>query len=434
MQQHRHRWIAVSLLMLAACSRGGDPGHAPVPAAASGSPPPPAVAQVDEWTLPAPAGAAQPDLVVAPDGHLLLSWIEAVADEDHRLRLASTMPGAAAPAWSEPRTVATGNDWFVNWADTPHVYALPDGSLWAHWLHSTGPSRMDYGIALVRSGDGGSTWSAPQPVHPHTRGDHGFVTFWAQADDRLGIAWLDSRQKAAAVTDGDAHDGHHAEGGPAMMLRAAVHGPQGAQETEWPLDASTCDCCTTASAMTDRGAVVVYRGRDPHEIRDTRLVRFDGAAWTAPRDVHADGWRFPGCPVNGPVVVADRNRVWVAWYTEADGVPELRAARSDDAGDRFGAPVTLAKGPQVLGRVVLAHGGDRLLAAWLEETSPTSQRLVLGRYDADWTRGERIEVAEVGARGRASGLPRLQWSGEAAWLVWTDVRDGAPVLRGATVR
>ena len=150
--------------------------------------------------------------------------------------------------------------------------------------------------------------------------------------------------------------------------------------------------------------------------------------------MHADGWRFPGCPVNGPAVVADGERVWVAWYTEAGGVPELRAARSDDAGDSFDAPVVLARGAQVLGRVTLALAGERPLAAWLEEDSPDSQRLVLGRYAADWTQGERIEVARLAARGRASGLPRLQWAGDAAWLAWTDVADGAPVLRGARVR
>jgi hypothetical protein len=337
------------------------------------------------------------------------------------------------PAWSTAQTVATGGDWFVNWADTPRVHALPDGSLWAHWLRNSGPSRMDYGIAHVRSADGGAHWSAPLQVHPPSnRGDHGFVTYWTQADDRLGIAWLDSRQKTATGAH-DTHDDHHG-GGPAMMLRAAIHGPQGVQEAEWPLDASTCDCCTTASAMTDRGVVVVYRGRDMEEVRDTRIVRLEGGHWTAPRDVHADDWHFAGCPVNGPAVVADGSRVWVAWYTEAGGVPELRAARSDDAGDSFGAPVTLAKGPQVLGRLALALGGDQLLAAWLEEARPVSQKLVLGRYDTDWSHVERIEVADLSARGRASGLPRLQWSGDAAWLAWTDVRDGRPVLRGATVR
>jgi len=414
------RLAAAALLALAACT-----GATPTP--------PPTAAQpaVEPWTLPAPPGAAQPDLALAPDGRLLLSWLEPAGDGGHRLRLATTGPGSAH--WAPPLTVAEGGDWFVNWADTPHVHALADGSLWAHWLRNTGPTRMDYGIALVRSGDGGRSWSAPQQVHPPgTRGDHGFVTFWAQGEDRLGIAWLDSRQKAAAAGAGG-HAGHHGVG-PPMMLRAAIHGPQGAQEAEWPLDPSTCDCCTTASARTARGVVVVYRGRDGEEVRDTRLVRLEQGTWTSPRDVHADGWRFPGCPVNGPAVAADGDRVWVAWYTEAGGVPELRMARSDDAGDRFGAPVTLARGAQVLGRVALAFGDGALFAAWLEEAAPASQRLVLARYGPDLSRTAQVGVAAVQARGRASGLPRLQWSSGAAWLVWTETRDGQPVLRGAVVR
>lgn len=419
-------WLGLACL-LAACSPSA-PGDVP-------GPPRDHVALVaQDWALPAAAGAGQPDLVTAPDGRLLLSWVEPAGEGRHRLQLARTTPEAGGQGWEPSITVAERGDWFLNWADTPHVYALPDGSLWAHWLRSTGPSRMDYGIDLVRSGDGGSTWSQPRLVHPAgTRGDHGFVTFWPQADDRLGIAWLDSRQKSTANAHGGHSDGHHGGDG-AMMLRAAIYGPQVQQQAEWPLDVSTCDCCTTASAVTGRGVVVVYRGRGADEIRDTRIVRFDGQAWTQPRDVHADGWRIAGCPVNGPVVAAEGNQVWVAWYTEADGLPELRAARSDDAGDHFGAPVTLAKGAHVLGRVSLALGGGHLWASWLEESTTPSQRLVLGRYDLQWGDAERIEVAELAARGRASGLPRLRWANGAAWLAWTDVADGGTTLKGASVR
>lgn len=425
------RLVLVAVSLLTACSPSA-PGDAP---GAQVRPLRDHVALVaQDWALPTPAGAGQPDLVTAPDGRLLLSWVEPAGEGRHRLQLARAKPEAGGQGWEPSITIAEGRGWFLNWADTPHVYALPDGSLWAHWLRSTGPSRMDYGIDLVRSGDDGSTWSQPRLVHPAgTRGDHGFVTFWPQADDRLGIAWLDSRQKSTANTHGGHSDDHHGGDG-AMMLRAAIYGPQAQQQAEWPLDVSTCDCCTTASAVTDRGVVVVYRGRSADEIRDTRIVRFDGQAWTPPRDVHADGWRIAGCPVNGPVVVAEGNQVWVAWYTEADGLPELRAARSDDAGDHFGAPVTLAKGAHVLGRVSLALGGGRLWAAWLEESTTPSQRLVLGRYDLQWGDAERIEVAELAARGRASGLPRLRWTNGAAWLVWTDVADGRPTLKGASVR
>ena len=180
--------------------------------------------------------------------------------------------------------------------------------------------------------------------------------------------------------------------------------------------------------------VVVYRGRSTDEIRDTRIVRFDGERWTAPRDVHADGWRIAGCPVNGPVVVADGATVWVAWYTEAEGTPELRAARSTDAGDTFGAPVTLAKGPHVLGRLGLARGEDHLLVSWLEQAPDERQTLVLGRYDDAWRQAHHVRVATLSARGRASGIPRLQWHDDAAWLVWTDVAGDVPGLHGARVR
>lgn len=422
----RNTFALLAMTWVAACTPSKNEGEGPAPAAAS--------PVIEAWTLPTPAGAAQPDLVAAPDGALLLSWMEPAGNDALRFRLSQWKGGAAQAAWTPPVTIAEGGDFFRNWADTPHVFALEDGSLWAHWLRSTGPSRMDYGIDLVRSADGGATWTSPQLVHPSgTPGDHGFVTFWPQSRDQLGIAWLDSRQKAAAGHAGHDDGGHDHAGGAAMMLRAATYDTQVKQQGEWPLDVSTCDCCTTSSAVTDRGVVVVYRGRGTGEIRDTRLVRFDGERWTPPRDVHADRWQIAGCPVNGPMVVADGATVWVAWYTEADGAPELRAARSDDAGDTFGAPVTLAKGTQVLGRLGLALAGDHLLASWLEQAPDERQTLVLGRYDAAWQQAQRVEVATLSARGRASGIPRIQWRADAAWLAWVDVDGEAPRVLGARV-
>ena len=401
---------------------------------------PDAFSRVQAWPLPsANTPSAQPDLVLAPGGELLLSWVEPT-ETQHRLQLGRFQPGDATPHWAPTLTVASGEGWFLNWADTPHVYALQDGSLWAHWLRSTGPGRMDYGIDLVRSGDGGKRWSKPQRVNlEHSPGDHGFVTFWQQSSGHLGMAWLDSRQRAAAhgMAKGDSHQheasdhDHHGKG--PMMLRGAVFDAGVQKLGEWPLDSSTCDCCTTSSAVTDRGVVVVYRGRDANEIRDTRLVRFDGKAWTAPRDVHADGWQIAGCPVNGPVVAAQGNKVWVAWYTEAEGVPELRAARSDDAGDTFTTPVTIAKGTQVLGRLSLALADDHVLVSWLEQSADETQRLRLGRYDHALQHSRQLEVARLAARGRASGMPRLRVAAGKAWLVWTDVASGQPVVRGAQV-
>lgn len=391
---------------------------------------------IEPWPLPAETtSAAQPDLVATPDGEWLLAWVEKRKDATHALRFARSRAGSGN-AWEASRTIAQGRDWFVNWADTPHIIALGDGSLWAHWLRRNGGGSYDYGIALVRSDDGGSTWSSPIRVEPAgAKNDYGFVSLWAQAPDTLGIAWLDSRQKPAGGAS-SAHD-HAGHGDARMMLRAANFSADGRRSVEWALDESTCDCCTTAVAQTARGTVVVYRGRSDGEIRDTRLVRFEGGRWTRPRDVHADGWTFAGCPVNGPAVAARGNEVWAAWYTEADGKPSLRVARSVDAGDRFDAPLRVAEGDGVLGRAALAFDGGKVWLAWLEERDGgrDGQQLWLARIDAHTgTIESKGRVADLAARGRASGLPRLQVRDGVAKLVWTDMRDGTPALRGVSAR
>lgn len=392
---------------------------------------------VEPWPLPATTvPSAQPDLVAAPDGGWLLAWVEKQADGMHALRFARRP--ATSPGWEAPRTIASGRGWFVNSADTPHVVALDDGTLWAHWLRRNGQGAYDYGIALVRSDDGGATWSSPIRVEPEgAKNDYGFVSMWPQVHATLGIAWLDSRQKPVAPADGHAGRGHEGHGEGRMMLRAATFSARGKRLTEWPLDASTCDCCTTAVATTARGPVVVYRGRSEGEIRDTRLVRFEDGRWSAPRDVHADGWKFAGCPVNGPAVAAHGNEVWVAWHTEADGKPSLRLARSGDAGDRFAEPLRIVEGEGVLGRAALAFDGPTVWLAWLEERDGGrgGQQLWLARID---TRAGRVEakqvVAKLAARGRASGLPRLGARDGEVFLVVTDIEAGQARLRGLRVR
>ena len=67
-------------------------------------------------------------------------------------------------------------------------------------------------------------------------------------------------------------------------------------------------------------------------------------------------------------------------------------------------------------------------------TPDARQTLVLGRYDDAWRQAHHVRVATLSARGRASGIPRLQWHDDAAWLVWTDVAGDVPGLHGARVR
>ena len=411
-------------LVLAITVAGCDAAsRSPEPEASPAAPP---TLRVSDWPLPAPDGAAQPDLVAAPDGTLLLSWIEP-AGEGHVLRFARH----GADGWSTPRTIAEGGDWFVNWADTPHIAATADGALWAHWLRKSAAATYAYDVVLARSGDGGATWSAPVAVNEDgTPTEHGFVAMWPAGDASIGIAWLDGRATAGG------HGGHGGNGGHAggmMTLRTARFDAALDRHQETRLDASTCDCCQTAAAATAGGHVVAYRDRTQDEIRDIAVVRHEDGQWRAPRIVHADGWKMPACPVNGPALDARGETVVVAWYTAAGGTPRVRVAASTDGGASFRAPVQADAGEQVQGRTAVALGDADAWLAWLREDA-NGQSLRLARVDpATAALRGATEVARLAGHGRGTGFPQLALAGGKAHLVWTDVVDGRPHLRGATV-
>lgn len=400
-------------------SRPVEPPAAAVEASADASAP----LHVLDWPLPAPDGAAQPDLVAAPDGTLLLSWIEP-RDDGHALRLARH----GANGWSAARTISEGDDWFVNWADTPHLAATADGALWAHWLRKSAAATYAYDVVLSRSADGGETWSEPVAVNQDgTPTEHGFVAMWPADDASLGIAWLDGRATAGG------HGGHGGHGSGMMTLRTARFDASLARHDETRLDASACDCCQTSAAATAGGHVVAYRDRTHDEIRDIAVVRHDGGQWREPRIVHADGWEMPACPVNGPALDARGDSVVVAWYTAAGGTPRVRVAASDDGGASFGAPVEADAGETVQGRLAVALGETDAWLAWMREDAQ-GQSLQLTRFGpATGTLQDTLAVARVAGRGRGTGFPQLALAGDDAHLVWTEVVDGEPRLRGARV-
>ena len=72
---------------------------------------------------PAAPGSGEPNLALAPDGSMLLSWTERDG-EGYRLKFARRQSG---DEWSAPREIAQGDDWFVNWADFPSMAVAEDG-------------------------------------------------------------------------------------------------------------------------------------------------------------------------------------------------------------------------------------------------------------------------------------------------------------------
>jgi hypothetical protein len=411
---------ACAALALAACGRQDAPAS---PAAATGD------YVVRPWEIFAGPGSMAPDLTVAPDGRVLLSWLNRPQGRRSALQFASYTDEGG---WqSQPRTIAVGNSLVANWADVPHLRATADGALWAQWLQANAQAPSAYDIVLARSRDGGMRWEQMVQVNADGQGSYsGFAALWPEGSNRLGIAWLDGRAKQGG------HDGHegHDDGAP-MQLRASRFDGDMQRGEELVLDAMTCDCCQTDVAMTARGALLVYRDREagPPEVRDIKAIRRVGEGWGKPVSVHADGWEMGGCPVNGPAVAASGDQAVVGWFTAAGGAPAVMLARSGDAGGSFAPPVVVDRDAAVLGQVDVALDGVQAWVAWLREDA-SGQTLMLARYPPDLSKPlQTIEVARLAGRGRATGAPRLAVGPRGLWVVWTDVADGVSQLKGAQV-
>ena len=184
----------------------------------------------------------------------ILSWVERQGQKA-TLRFSERTPNG----WSTPRDAASGNDWFVNWADVPSVIRLANGTLVAHWLQKSGPGTYAYDVRLSHSKDDGKTWSPS--FTPHTtarRRSTDSRRSFEMPGAGLGLVWLDGRAMKHRLAHGG---GHGAADGGAMSVRFAAFDGTWKQTSEVPVDLRVCECCPTTAAVTAEGPIVAYRDR-----------------------------------------------------------------------------------------------------------------------------------------------------------------------------
>ena len=359
---------------------------------------------------PADGDSREPNLAVAHDGRVLLSWVEKIDEKRYALRSAAL----DRTGWSRARTVAQGDNWFINWADFPSMIALQDGTLAAHWLVKSGTATYAYNVNIAQSKDSGRTWT--KPITPHrdnTLTEHGFVSLIPLPDDRLGAVWLDGRNmKDTKETD------EHTPSPESMTLRYATIDATGNLSAESELDERVCECCQTSAAVTSAGPIVVYRDRSQTEVRDIYIVRRVNGAWTKPQAVFADNWQVNGCPVNGPAVAAAGASVAVAWFTGASDASHVKIAFSEDAGATFSQPIQVDDGESI-GRVdtVLLSDGSALVC-WLSG-NVDGGAIKVRRITPKGSLGPVAEIARTDI-SRSSGFPRMARFGDEVHFAWTE--------------
>jgi len=380
--------------------------------------PSPALADVftslREIDLPLALGAQEPSLFTMKDGRILMSWSEPV-DGGFAVKTAI----GDKIGWSQPQTVVSSGNLFVNWADFPSVAAFTDGTLAIHWLMQNGPSSYDYDVNIALSYDMGRTWG--DTVVPHRDGistQHGFATLLPIAQNRLMAVWLDGR-----AYDADTTNTKNSTIPNAMQLRATTFEPDGSLSDDTLLDARTCTCCQTSAAVTDSGVVlVVYRDRTVDEVRDISLVRQVDGIWSKPKIVHADNWEISGCPVNGPAIDTAGERAVVAWFTAADDIPAVKVVFSQDAGVKFGEAIRVDIG-EAAGRVDVVQLDDgSAVVSWVEWLDAGEALYVCRAWP-----GKGCSEPQMITLNEAPGsinFPRMVLTDQGVYIAWSQPLQG----------
>jgi len=370
---------------------------------------------------PAAPNSAQPQLSVSKRG-VLASWVER-ADDLATLKFAER----TATGWTPARTVASGRNWFVNWADVPSVLRLPSGAIVAHWLQKSAASTYAYDVRLSYSTDDGTTWSPSFiPHHDGTPTEHGFASLFPMGDG-FGVVWLDGRATFTAPKPGKAgkpgeagHDGH---GSGAMSVRFARFDQNFKQVEESLVDAKVCECCPTTAAVTAEGVITAFRNRSDEEIRDNYVARLVNGKWSTASPVFNDNWKIAACPVNGPSLSANGNAVAMTWFTVKNEQGQAYAAFSQDSGKTFATPIRVDDGGS-LGRVDIELLSDgSALATWIEFTDQKAQ-FRARRIERNGTRSAPITIAGI-AGSRSSGYPRAAVANGEVVFAWTESAEGS---------
>ena len=385
-----------------ACSRAADPA---------------------EWTMTvqrvaAPSGinSSEPQFV-ASQGGVVLSWVEREGKTTFLKYAERTGAG-----WTSPVTAASGDDWFLSYADVPAVMKLSNGTYVAQWLQQVDPFLEAYNLRMAYSRDSGKTWSPSfLPHQDNTRTQHGFASLVELPGSTAGVVWLDGRNSEFDFDD-------PATG--TMTLRYAAFDAAWKQTADVEVDHKVCECCPTTAVATSDGVITGFRDRSDTEVRDIAVSRLEGGKWTTPSSVFTDNWQLDICPVNGPMLSARGRDVAAAWFTVKNDVGQAYAAFSSDAGRTWTAPARLDD-RGTLGRVDIELLEDgAALASWVEYADGAADFRVR-RIDRTGAKSGPINVAPVSG-GRASGYPRMAIQGETVLFAWTDSDEATGQLQMMT--
>jgi hypothetical protein len=410
------KWLVVLIACAAPYAAFAD-GAAPASDAADAH----TMMQMD---MPAPVKAAKTPLATgaAFDSRhrLWVAWVEGqhvvVAHSDDRGHTLSAP--VVVNAMPEPIYTSAEN--------LPKIAASPDArTVYVTWSM---PLDQPYTgmVRFSRSTDGGATWSVPVTVH-HDREPitHRFDSLIVDAQGRIFVAWIDRRDKAAAKRDGKPYDG--------LAVYYAVSSDGGQSfAPERKIADHTCECCRIALALDSEGRVqAMWRNVFPGQIRDHALAVLPADAGTNIVALRAtfSNWHVEACPEQGPALaITHDGERHMAWFSVVDGRADIYYSRLAADGRPIGEPwafgATGKPGVQASHPALLENGGT-LWLAWKDFDGDT-MRVLVRRSDDEGQHWSAPRTLAQTAGG--SDNPQLLTDAGRVYLSWRTQNDGYMLL------
>ncbi len=354
------------------------------------------------------AGHGKPQLATgatfAPDGAL---WVTGV--EHGRLFVQRRPDGGDWEPRRQPdnggETVATNGD------NRPKLAFGPRGQL---VLSYTRPLARPYTgeIRMLRSDDGGRSFSAPFTVHQDRQViTHRFDSILFDARGDLYTFWIDKRDAERAWA---AHGGDQSSyDGAAIYYNLSSDGGK-TFGADTKLADYSCECCRIAvAAEPGQGVAALWRHVFPGSVRDHAFMKVGAGTPSSLQRASADGWVVKACPHHGPGLAPDPAGGYHAvWFGERDGRQRARYARLAPDGSPQGQVVELPD--ERADHADVAVAGKRVAIAW---RSFDGERMRLRAWLSD-DGGRHFRLRELAATELENDYPRLAQFGERIAVIW----------------
>jgi hypothetical protein len=428
-------WLAPLLCALALwgpAAAGAQPVGAAAPAAAATAPAAPAAGHARRKTPQLAMGAA-----FAPDAAL---WLVALNPQGQLFTQVSTDDGRS---WSAPRGLDTGSDRIA--ADGENRPKIAFGPRGQAVITYTEPLSKPYTgqIRMLRSDDGGKTFSAPFTVHADRQLiTHRFESVAFDARGTLHTLWVDKRDleaaeaaaraaappvavaaSAAATSSGRRKRADSAYRGAAIYRNESSDGGK-TFGPDIKLADHSCECCRIALAPAPDGSLAaMWRHVFAPNERDHGFALLGGPAQAEPVRASFDRWALDACPHHGPGLSPAAAGGWHAvWFGERAGEARVRYGQLAPDGTPRGTvqalPDEQAEHASVLGV------GANLAISWRSfDGQATRWRAWVSSDD-----GQRFALRELGSSLGDNDHPLLLARGTQIHALWR-TQEGVRVER-----